>query len=379
MNNWLVRFAIAGLLVFLPLAGLNSTADAQTFSSERYAFRLTPIAKGLDYPWSMAILPNGDVLITERSGKLRIVRGGRLDRRSVPGVPDSVQENQGGLLDIALHPDFAKNRLVYLSYTGGADEELGTEVGRGRFDGERLVGFRKILDAGPKSDGGRHFGSRLVFDRQGYLFVTSGDRASPSRAQRLDDLAGKIIRIGDDGRIPPDNPFVGRAGARPEIYSYGNRNPQGLALHPVTGRIWAAEHGPRGGDEINLIARGVNYGWPVITYGRSYAGFKIGEGTHKSGMAQPVRYWVPSISPSGMVFYTGNDFPAWRGNLFLGALSGQVLVRLEMDGNRVVREERLLRRLDERIRDVRQGPDGKLYILTDSSEGAMLRLDPAGR
>ncbi len=229
----------------------------------------------------------------------------------------------------------------------------------------------------PKSIGGRHFGSRLVFGRDGYLYVTAGERASKNRAQDLSDLAGSVMRITDDGGVPPDNPFVGRPDIRPEIYAYGTRNSQALAVHPETGQIWEAEHGPKGGDEVNLLVAGTNYGWPVITYGRSYSGAQIGEGTAKAGMAQPVRHWgVPSISPSGMAFYTGGDFPSWRGNMFLGALSGKALIRLVLDGTKIVHEERLLEDLGERIRDVRQGPDGYLYLLTDSPKGRLLRLDP---
>lgn len=373
------RILLSTALVLSVLTIIAGSLQAQTYSSERHDFRLTAIARGLEHPWGVAFLPNGDVLVTERPGRLRLIRNGRLDPAPVPGAPLVVASGQGGLLDIALHPHFTENRLIYLSYAGGGAGGVGTEVGRGRFIDGRLLGFENILVTRPKARGGRHFGSRLIFDRAGALYVTSGERATPDRAQDLGDLAGKIIRIRDDGTIPPDNPFIGRKNARAEIYSYGHRNPQGLALHPVTGRIWAAEHGPRGGDEINLISPGANYGWPVITHGRSYAGFAIGEGAAKPGMEQPVRYWVPSISPSGMVFYTGAAFPQWRGNLFLGALSGQALIRLVMDGDTVVQEERLLTGLGMRIRDVRQGPDGKLYLLTDARNGALLRLDPVPR
>jgi len=222
----------------------------------------------------------------------------------------------------------------------------------------------------------RHYGSRLLFGRDGRLYVTTGERGDRNRAQDLGDLAGKVLRISDDGAIPSDNPFIGRPDARPEIFSYGNRNPQGLAMHPETGQIWEVEHGPKGGDELNILSAGANYGWPVITYGRSYGGQPIGEGTAKAGMEQPIKYWTPSISPSGMVFYTGDDFPDWRGNLFVGALSGRALVRLELDGKTVLHEERLLKGLRKRIRDVRQGPDGRLYLLTDEPNGALLRVDP---
>jgi glucose/arabinose dehydrogenase len=352
-------------------------ASAQTFTSEQHEFRVTTVTSGLVHPWGLTFLPNGDMLVTERVGRLRIGRDAELHPTPVPGVPEVALGGQGGLLDVALHPKFAENRLIYLSYAGTGEGGSGTEVARARLAGDALVDLERILEVRPKSLGGRHFGSRLLFGRDGYLYVTAGERAIKDRAQDLGDLAGSILRITDDGGIPPDNPFVGRPSARPEIYAYGNRNSQGLAIHPETGQIWAAEHGPRGGDELNLLVAGANYGWPVITHGRSYSGAQIGEGTAKAGMAQPVRHWgVPSISPSGMAFYTGGDFPSWRGNLFLGALSGRALVRLVLDGEKIVHEERLLEDLGERIRDVRQGPDGRLYLLTDSPKGALLRLDP---
>lgn len=366
--------AVLSILAAAPAA----EAAARTVSSERHVFRLTTVAQGLEHPWGLAFLPGGDILITERPGRLRILRDGALDPAPIAGAPRVAAAGQGGLLDVALHPRFAENRRIYLSYAGRGRGGAGTEVLRARFDGERLTALRTILVVTPKSGGGRHFGSRMVFADGGLLYVTTGERGDPDRAQDLGDLAGKALRIRDDGTAPPDNPFVGRQGARPEIFSYGHRNPQGLAVNPATGRVWAIEHGPRGGDELNLLAAGANYGWPVVTHGRSYAGFKIGEGTSKPGMTQPRRYWTPSISPSGLAFYTGAAFPRWRGDVFLGALSGRTLVRLELEGARVVHEERLLDGFGERIRDVRQGPDGKLYLLTDHPEGMLLRMDPAG-
>ena len=370
----------------LPLSVIGATfcalaaadvASAQTFSSEQHEFRVVKVARGLVHPWSLAFLPNGDMLVTERVGRLRIIRNGELSSSPVPGVPEVALGGQGGLLDIVLHPKFAENRLIFLSYAGAGAGGSGTEVARARLVDDALVDLERILEVRPKSIGGRHFGSRLLFGRDGYLYVTAGERASKNRAQDLGDLAGSIMRITDDGGVPPDNPFVDRPGARPEIYTYGNRNPQSLAMHPETGQIWEAEHGPKGGDEVNILVAGKNYGWPVITYGRSYSGARIGEGTAKDGMAQPVRHWgVPSISPSGMAFYTGGDFPSWRGNMFLGALSGRALIRLVLDGTEIVHEERLLKDIGERIRDVRQGPDGHLYLLTDSPKGRLLRLDP---
>jgi glucose/arabinose dehydrogenase len=351
-------------------------AASQTFVSEQHRFAVSTLVEDLEHPWGLAFLPDGGFLVTERPGRLRVVRDGRLRAEPVAGVPDVAARGQGGLLDVALHPEFSDNRLVYLSYSAEGAGGIGTEVARGRLVDDALVDVRTVLVAAPKSRGGRHFGSRLVFAADGTLYVTSGERGSPDRAQDLDDMAGKVLRITDDGSVPPDNPFLDQRDVPPQIFSYGHRNPQGLTRHPESGRIWAVEHGPKGGDELNVIEPGQNYGWPVITHGRSYAGFKIGEGTAKPGMAQPVRYWVPSISPSGMAFYSGEDFPAWQGDLFIGALSGRALVRLEMDGETVVHEERLITDLEARIRDVRQGPDGRLYLLTDAPDGALLRLDP---
>ena len=375
MSIGALRFSIIGATICT--LTVVDVASAQTFSSEHHEFRVTTVARGLVHPWSLAFLPNGDMLVTERVGRLRIIRNGELRPMPVAGVPEVELGGQGGLLDIALHPKFAENRLIYLSYAAAGEGGSGTEVARAHLIDDELVDLERIMDVRPKSIGGRHFGSRLLFGRDGYLYVTAGERASRDRAQNLSDLAGSIMRITDDGGVPPDNPFVGRADARPEIYTYGNRNPQGLAMHPETGQIWEAEHGPKGGDEINILVAGTNYGWPVISYGRSYSGAEIGEGTAKAGMAQPVRHWgVPSVSPSGMAFYTGGDFPSWRDNMFLGALSGRVLIRLVLDGTEIVHEERLLEDFGERIRDVRQGPDGSLYLLTDSPKGRLLRLDP---
>ena len=348
-----------------------------TYETAKHSFHLVKVADGLEHPWGLAFLPDGRMLVTERPGRLRIVDGGKLVAEPVSGVPEVWADGQGGLLDVVPHPDFAENGLVYLSYASpDDDDEAATAVARGRLVGDRLEDAEELYVALPRDDNGRHFGSRLVF-ADGYLFVTAGDRGDSDRAQELDDPAGSIIRLHDDGRVPEDNPFVGTAGARPELYSVGHRNPQGMTLEAATGRIYAIEHGPKGGDELNLIQPGVNYGWPVITYGKSYMGFKIGEGTHKEGMAQPVHYWVPSISPSGLMIYDADRFPAWRGSFFAGALSGELLVRLEVAGGKVVVEERMLEDLEERIRDVRQGPDGLIYLLTDHPDGMLLRLEPA--
>jgi glucose/arabinose dehydrogenase len=285
---------------------------------------------------------------------------------------------QGGLLDVALDPRFAQNRLVYWSFSEPGDGGNGTAVARARLDGDRLADVQVIFRQQPKVASNAHFGSRLVFARDGRLFITLGDRfVRKDDAQRLDNHLGKVVRIEPDGRVPADNPFVNTPGARPEIWSYGHRNVQGAALHPATGELWTHEHGPQGGDELNVTEAGKNHGWPVITYGRNYGtGTVIGEGTTRADVVAPVAHWVPvSIAPSGMAFLTSDRYPEWKGNVFIGALRAQALLRLELDGRKVVREERLLTRLDERIRDVRQGPDGWLYVLTDSNDGRIIRIE----
>ncbi len=371
------RLLAAGGMALLALL-LSPLVGAQVFNSEVQRFRALTLSDGLEFPWGLAFLPDGRLLVTERPGRLRLVAAdGRLDPKPVEGLPSIAAVGQGGLLDVALHPDFAKNALVYLSYAAEGAGGYGTEVLRGRLDGHALRDVQVIFRMLPKSTPGRHFGSRLVFDRQGHLYITLGDRGEMERAQRPDDHAGSVIRLHDDGRVPRDNPFVGKPGTRPEKFTLGNRNIQGAALHPQTGELWAHEHGPQGGDELNIIRAGMNYGWPVITFGRNYGtGTAIGEGTSKTGMAQPLLQWTPSIAPSGMVFYTGDRFPNWRGNLFVGALKFQMLVRLQLDGERIVKEERLLEGALGRIRDVRQGPDGLLYLLIDSKPGRIVRLEP---
>lgn len=344
-------------------------------------FKVETVAAGLEHPWGMAFLPDGRILVTERPGRLRIVENGKLLPKAVTGLPLIEPIGQGGLLDIILHPNYRNNGWLYFSYAepdeGILFSEYGTAVARARLDGNRLKDFHKIFSMNKKSRGGRHFGSRLVFDRNNYLYITVGDRGERERAQDLNDHAGSVIRLHDDGRIPDDNPFIKTHNARPEIYSYGHRNPQGIALHPETGEVWLHEHGPQGGDEINRVQPGRNYGWPVITYGVNYVtGTKIGEGTHKAGMEQPLHHWTPSIAPSGMAFYAGDAFSEWKGDLFVGALKFQLLVRLELRDDKVVKEERLLERQLGRIRDVRNGPDGFLYLLTDADEGAIVRLVP---
>ncbi len=364
-------------LALLVTAGGWARADS-VVDSEKARFRVETISKGLEHPWAVAFLPGGGYLVSERRGRLRLIdANGQLHPQPISGLPAIRALDQGGLLDVVLHPRFAHNRLVYFSFTEPAADGVGTAVGRGRLDGLALHDVEVIFRLAPKTDSGYHFGARLVFDRDGKLFITLGDRGDKPRAQRLDDHAGSVIRLDDDGGIPADNPFVGRPSVRPEIFSYGHRNIQGAALHPASGRLWTHEHGPQGGDEINLPEPAVNHGWPVITYGVNYGtGTPIGEGSEKPGMAQPLYYWVPSIAPSGMVFYTGEAFPAWRHNLFVGSLKFRLLVRLEIDDGRVVHEERLLKDVLGRIRDVRQGPDGMLYLLTDARDGGLFRLTP---
>jgi glucose/arabinose dehydrogenase len=352
-------------------------AAAEVVQSEEHDFRVELVVQGLQHPWGLAFLPDGRVLVTERPGRLRVIQDGQLLPEPVAGLPFVEEIGQGGLLDVALHPEFERNRWIYLSYAGKSGISYGTEVIRARFEGHALTDVQNIFTALPKSLGGRHFGSRLLFLPDGTLLITLGDRGEMERAQDLGDHAGSLIRVRDDGSVPPDNPFVNHEDARPEIYTYGNRNIQGIALQPGTGRIWMHEHGPQGGDEINIVSAGTNYGWPVITYGCEYViCTKIGDGTEKDGMAQPVHYWVPSIAPSGMAFYDADQFPGWRGDLFVGSLKFGFVARLEVEDDQIVREERLLEGGLPRVRDVRQGPDGYLYLLTDETNGKLLRLVP---
>jgi aldose sugar dehydrogenase len=354
-----------------PLQSRAYAADG----TDRAELRAVPVADGLAYPWAMAFLPDGDILVTERDGRLRLIRSGRVVGQPIAVLPAVVARGQGGLLDIVLHPRFAENRQLYLSYAGSTPRGDATHIMRARLDGMSLVDPAVIL-VGGAGHTSRHFGSRFAFDRAGQLFVSLGDRGEMDRAQDLGDLAGKIVRIHDDGSVPSDNPFAGRPGVRPEIFAYGVRNPQGMALNPWTGAIWEQEHGPRGGDEINIIRAGANYGWPAITHGIDYSFRSIGEGRSKPGMEQPVWFWDPSIAPSGMAFYDGESYPGWRGSLLIGALKFELLARLSLEGDRVVGEERLLEEQIGRIRDVRVGPDGLVYLLTDEVRGGLYRLEP---
>lgn len=343
--------------------------------------RVTAVVGGLNHPWAMAFLPEGGVLITERPGNLRLLRipGGL--SKPLAGVPKVAAQGQGGLLDVALSPDFAQDRYVYLSYAEADGSKSGTAVGRGKLsaDGSALEDFRVLFRQQPKLSSGLHYGSRLVFDGKGYLYISLGENNQRLTAQDLDKLQGKVVRLKADGSVPTDNPFVGQAGARPEIWSYGHRNPQGMALNPWSGQLWENEHGPRGGDEINLVQRGKNYGWPLATHGINYSGQPIPEAkaAELPGMEPPLYWWPKSPAISGMAFYNADRFPAWRNSVFIGALANQNLIRLTLDGDRVVAQEWLLTDRKQRIRDVRQGPDGYVYVLTDASPGELLRLAPA--
>jgi len=356
-------------------------APVQELPSEQGTLEVATITKGLEHPWSLAFLPDRKgMLVTERPGNLRVVSvDGKLSA-PIDGVPKVWAKGQGGLLDVVLSPDFRQDRTVYLSYAegGGAGDKAGTAVGRGQLteDLKTLKNFNVIFRQEPKLSVGNHFGSRLVFDRDGYLFITLGENNDRPTAQDLDKLQGKVVRIYPDGNVPDDNPFVGQAGVRPEIWSYGQRNPQGAALNPWTGVLWENEHGPQGGDELNIIERGKNYGWPLATHGINYSGQPIPEakGKNAEGTVGPHHVWEKSPGLSGMMFYDGDRFKAWQHNVFIGALVSQELIRLQFDGDKVVHEERLLGELKARIRDVRQGPDGYLYVLTDEDDGALYKV-----
>src|SRR5262249_22494978 len=367
--------AIVGAVVLtvLALAGV-----AQTFRSSAGDLAVETVAGSLSHPWSLAFLTDGRMLVTERPGRLRIVsRDGKLSP-PLGGVPKVFAQGQGGLHDVVLDRDHAQNRTIYFCYAEPVGNGARTALARARLVDEgapRLEDVNVIFHQDGPLSSGNHFGCRIVQMPDRNLFLTLGEHFTErDQAQNLGNHLGKIVRIRPDGTVPPDNPFVGRSGAKPEIWSYGHRNPQGLAINPASGKVWEHEHGPRGGDEINIPQAGRNYGWPVIGYGIDYSGAKIHASTHQAGMEQQIRYWVPSIAPSGMAFLAGDGFPGWRGNLFVGALAGKALVRLELDGEQVTREERLLHDLGERIRDVREGPDGALWLLTDSAAGRSVRL-----
>ena len=383
------------LVVSAALVAASSPACAQSdirqsdiHRTALHDYRVVTVADGFVVPWSMAFLPNGDMLVTERGGTLRIVRDGMLLPDPVEGIPEVVARGQGGLLEVLPHPDFATNRLIYISYSKATGNSPGgtTSVIRGTFENDRFTMTDQIFEA--VSEGNGHYGCKLAFDDDGYLFLTVGDRqARPAGdlaahpAQDIRNHHGVIVRLHDDGSIPDDNPFVGQVGALPEIWSYGHRNPQGLAIQPGTGAVWSTEHGPQGGDEVNVSTPGANYGWPVIGYGVNYrSGSAIHEATHMEGMEQPMHIWVPSIGASGLAFYTGDKFPEWQGNLFAGGLAGQRIDRLTIEDGRVVASETILQGMG-RVRDVRQGPDGFIYVALEArgdGETPIVRLEPVG-
>jgi len=390
-NHILVRFlhpfqignrhsAILGLLsgrsVVLMAACATAGGSNREFPTHEGRVRAVTVASGLSHPWALAFLPDGRMLVTERDGRMRTVAPDGTLGAPLPGLPTIAVTGQGGLLDVVLDPDFTTNRTIWFTFSEPGEGGAGTAVARARLGEAALDSVQIAYRQFPKVDGGAHFGSRLAFSPDGHLFVTLGERFQRDMAQVLTRTQGKVVRLMRDGSIPADNPFAGRADARPEIWSYGHRNPQGAAINPATGELWTVEHGAMGGDEVNIPRAGRNYGWPVITYGRDYSGAKIGEGTAKAGMEQPVHYWDPSIAPSGMTFYTGDRYPGWKGSLFVGSLKFGLIARLTLDGDRVTREERILEGFNQRIRDVRQGPDGYLYFLTDESAGRILRLEP---
>jgi aldose sugar dehydrogenase len=385
----MARSLVSSLVSVVMLASVTLVSGNDVFRSAHHDYRVVTVVDGLVQPWSIAFLPGGDILITERPGRLRIVRQGKLLPAPVDGVPNVVHSSQGGLLEVMPHPNFASNRLLYLTYSKPfADpKQSTTALIRGRFENDRLTGVQQLFES--ISQGRGHFGGKIAFDEKGYLFLTLGDRQVPPQgnleahpAQDLSNHHGKMIRLHDDGRVPADNPFVDRTGARPEIWSYGHRNVQGLAIHPETGDVWTNEHGPQGGDELNRLEPGRNYGWPVVGFGVNYrTGLAIHAGTQREGMEQPLHIWVPSVGVSGLMIYTGDRFPQWRGNFFVGGMVGQRLARVTMEGRRVVNEETLAQRLG-RIRDVRQGPDGLIYLVTDDEDGKptpILRMEPVER
>ena len=357
----------------------------QVYETSEQKIRVDLLADGLANPWSIAFLPDGALLITERAGRLRIFRDGRIDPQPIAGTPEVKITVLGGLLEVLLHPRFADNRLLYLSYAKAGEESLSTTaIARARFDGTKLTDLREIFVANSWSASPTNFGGRMVFGRDGKLYVTIGERQEQDRAQDGQDLGGKVLRLNEDGSVPADNPFVGKPSMKPEIYSLGHRSPQGLAVHPETGALWENEHGPLGGDEINIVLPGRNYGWPLVTYGKTYEGEPISDATSRPDLESPFMYWVPSIAISGLTFYTGDRFPEWKGNAFVGSMmhgrirwTGHIERLTFNDKGQSITREPILTEIKQRIRDVRAGPDGLLYVLTDQNPGVLLRIEPA--
>lgn len=376
------------MTLFTPLRKLGLLAcliatpmvDAKTLDvkTETGAIQVKTIAEGLQNVWGMAFLPDGRMLVTERAGRMRIVGADGKVGAPLAGLPDIYAQGQGGLLDVILAPDFAASKRIYFSYSEPGTGGNSTAVSYAALAGDKLENVTRVFSQQPKIDSSAHFGSRLVWAPDGTLFITLGDRYSQKdKAQTLDNHQGKVVRINADGTVPADNPYVKTAGALPEIWSYGHRNVQGAAINPLTQKLWTGEHGPQGGDELNIDEATKNYGWPVITYGENYGGGKIGEGTHKAGMEQPVYKWVPSIATAGFIFYTGDKFPQWKNNILLASLREQTLVRLTLEGDKITKEERLLKKeLGARFRSVVQGPDGLIYLVSDESKAKIYQLSP---
>lgn len=352
----------------------EDTGSSDIIDPADFRFRIDTLATGLSNPWGLTFLPNQDLLVTERSGEIRVIRNNQLLATKIAGVPEVYSTGQGGLFEIKLHPDYQSNGWLYISYAAKGDGGGNTAIMRAKLDGFSLVERSVIFQAEPFLSGGNHFGGRMEFDREGFLYLSVGERGRGNNAQNLKNHAGKIIRLIDDGRIPADNPFVDQSGAKAEIYTYGNRNPQGMARHPETGEIWTHEHGPKGGDEINILRPGVNYGWPEVSYGTNYDGSIISESPVKEGVTDPLHYWVPSIAPCGMTFVTSELFAPWKGNLLVGSLKFRYLARLDLDGNQVIHEEKIMENIG-RVRAVIQGPDGLIYVSVESP-GMVLRLVP---
>lgn len=380
------RFIPIILLLFATLAGCRDEdtpakatdpqeeAGGVVVQSEKQKFRVDTLATGFTNPWGMAFLPDGRILVTEKDGRIRVVQEGRLLPESISGVPAVYTNGQGGLLDIALHPDYAQNGWIYFTYAAPGTGGGGTALARAKLQGNALTNVETLFRAQPLVNSGVHFGSRIAFDGQGHVFVSTGERGTPQNAQNLSNHWGKIIRLRDDGQVPSNNPFVNTPNARPEIWSYGHRNVQGLYFDKAANRLWAHEHGPQGGDELNRVEMGKNYGWPLITYGVNYDGTPVSNATQREGLEQPVHYWVPSIAPSGLVVVTGSLYPNWQGNVLVGALVGTHLARVELDNGRYVKEEKLLDKIG-RVRTLAQGPDGYIYLATEGT-GLLVKLVP---
>jgi aldose sugar dehydrogenase len=371
--------AMKKALIFLMVIGFAIAAKAQlvsgsTITSQKQKFIFETITSELQSVWGIAFLPDGRILLNEKGGEIRIIKDGKLLSEKISGVPKVYTNGQAGLMDIQLHPDYAKNGWIYLTYAKPDGSGGGTVIARAKLDGNTLTGFEELFKALPTSGSGSHFGSRIVFDGKGYIFFSSGERGKKENAQDLTNHLGKILRLHEDGRVPKDNPFVNTAGAKPEIWSYGHRNPQGLYFDKATNTLWDHEHGPKGGDELNKIEKGKNYGWPVITWGINYDGKPISDISEKEGMEQPVRYWVPSIAPCGMTMVTSDKYPNWKGNLLVGALAFQLVARVELDNGKFVAEERILEKIG-RVRAVEQSPDGYIYVTTEHP-GTVNRLVP---